>query len=164
MILIGHKSYVNAAIVILSIFLFGNSTVEEKHESNPIRDQILKLLNSSEYNNVKRGAMPMYYKYSFQDKCHFLVHSEWYGTSHSDIADTSIPMASIKIEQEIQDGAYFLYISCKDQNKCIHIKGENTGDPYEYMFVQAFIYAGRSENTYDNIKGMFERVICECSE
>lgn len=164
MIVIGQKTYMYVIIIFLIAFLFISSVLGENQEVIPIRDQILKLLNSSEYNNARRGAMPTDYKYSFQDKCHFLVHSEWYGKLHADIADILIPMAAIKIEKEIENGSYFLFITCKDQNKCIKIKGENTGDPYQYIFVQAFIYAGRSEQSYNKIKGMFEKVISECSE
>lgn len=164
MIAIGQKTYVHLVLVFLSAFLLISSAFGEKEEVIPIRDQILKLLNSSEYNHDKRGGMPTDYKYSFQDKCHFLVHSEWYGELHADIADTLIPMAGIKIEKEIEDGSYFLFITCKDQNKCMKVQGENTGDPYQYMYVQAFIYAGKSEQSYNKIKGMFEKVISECSE
>ncbi len=164
MIAIGQKTYVHAVIIFLSTFLFISLAFGEKEEVIPIRDQILKLLNHRDYNHVKRGAMPIDYKYSFPDKCHFLVHSEWFGETHSDISDTLIPMASIKIEKEIEDGSYFLFVTCKDQDKCMKVQGENTGDPYQYMYVQSFIYAGKSEQSYQKIKGMFEKVISECSE
>ncbi len=161
---IAHKIYVYAVIILLSLFLYVNSAFGEEQEVGPIKDQILKLLNSTEYNHDKRSGMPTDYKYSFRDKCHFIVHSEWYGKLHADIADTSIPMVGIEIVKEIEDGSYFLYITCKNKNKCIKIRGNNTGDPYQYRFIQAFIYAGRSEQSYRKIKSMFEKVISQCAE
>ena len=164
MFAIAKKIFVLAIIIFLSAFLYVNSAFAEEREFKPIRDQILNLLNSSEYNHDKRGGMPTDYNYSFRDKCHFLVHSEWYGKLHGDIADTLIPMVGIEIKKEIEDGSYFLYVMCKSNKECIEIKGNNTGDPYQYMFIQAFVYAGRSEQSYNKIKGMFEKVIFECAE
>jgi hypothetical protein len=161
---IAIKISVVTIIIFLSPFWYVNSTFAEKQEVSSIKDQILNILNSSEYNHDKRSDMPTDYKYSFQDKCHFLVHSEWYGKSHADIADTLIPMAGIEIKKEIENDSYFLYVICKNNKKCIEIKGNNTGDPYQYMFIQAFIYAGHSEQSYYKIKGMFEKVISECSK
>ncbi len=164
MLATAQKKYVYIAIIFLCAFLHVNNTFAGEQEVGPIRDRILKLLNSSDYNHDKRGNMPTDYKYSFQDRCHFLVHSEWYGTEHADIADTLIPMLGIEIKKEIEDSAYFLYIKCKNENKCIEIRGNNTGDPYYSMFIQAFIYAGQSEQSYNKIKRMFEKVISECAE
>ncbi|MCW8987430.1 MAG: hypothetical protein OQK75_07125, partial [Gammaproteobacteria bacterium] len=125
--------------------------------------EIIKMLNSREYNHDKRGNMPTDYKYTFKDKCHLSIHSEWYGKTHGLIEDKLIPLKDINIFQETNNDSYFLYLKCK-KNDCIKIDSDNTGEMSHTMFVQTFIYAGKTKESFIKIKQLFNRAINSCTK
>ena len=107
--------------------------------------------------------MPTDHKYTIKDKCHLLMHSEWYGNTHGLIEDKLIPLNDINILKEIDNDSFFLYIKCKN-NDCIKIDSDNTGEISHTMFMQTFIYAGKTEKSFINLKQLFGRAIKNCEK
>lgn len=152
-------SFVFALGILCANYSFGGEYANEKAVNN-----LLGTLNSNVYNHYKDGGMTTTYKYTFAE-CQLFVHSEYYGLEHSEIDDNTIPITLIDLSKEIdQDkGQYYLFMKCKNGKDCIRIKGESTGDPHDYMFIQHLIYAGKSERSYNKIRVLFDQVISECN-
>lgn len=138
------------------------SSVEK--EKKVMGNEILGIMNTVDILQDSRGGMPTGYEYSFLDECRFKVHSEWYGQTHAVIDDEVIPLREVKISKLEEERKYYLFFKCSGAEKCIHVKGENTGDHHNYMSVQSIVPGGSSEEVFVLLKRNFERLIFLCTE
>jgi hypothetical protein len=148
-------------LILVTLPLFASAKTDE-HKYKVV-DVILERMNTDEILNDSRGAMPSEYKYSFVDGCHFKVHSEWYGQTHGIIDDEIIPLGEVKIEKLREDGKYYLFFKCLEDEKCIPFKGDNTGEPYGGMRIESIVPAGSSLNIFNQLKGYFEKLSLLCA-
>ena len=149
-----------ALAITLSLSLSASAAEKSARE---MVDAILGTMNKDEILKDSRGGMPTEYEYSFIDECHFNVHSEWYGQTHGIIDDEIIPLGEVKIEKLQEEGKYYLFFQCFKGGKCISVKGENTGDPHDYMFIQSIVPAGSSLKIFTQLKSYFEKLSSLCA-
>jgi hypothetical protein len=135
-----------------------------EHPGKEIIDAILGMMTAGDIVKDSRGGtMPTAFGYSFIDECHFKVHSEWYGETHGVIDDEIVPLGEVRTEKLMEGGKYYLFFRCREGSKCVSVKGENTGDPHDYLFVQSIVPAGGDPDISSELKGRFEELSLRCA-
>lgn len=130
--------------------------------ANDITSGILGMLNSDLLNNDDRGGMPTDYEYAFPDSCNFKAHSEWYGETHGQIQDAVVPLSDIALSRESEGESLYLYFQCKGGADCISIVGDNSGESYRYGHPYLLVFAGRTDQSYRDLKTRFDLLISRC--